>query len=255
MQVNWSGVPAQSGLSLPQLDRIARSALRPVLHRPPFAVLVLGAGELERRSRAVGSVAHAARPDRAFRASSRAGPAAVCGARVPPGDVGRRVRESRRGRRAVALARAAQRATAAAVHADARARPDRRAPVAPKLPGVSSWGRRPRDVPGGKTTTGRDCALCSTRGLLECTRIGHAVGNGECGCAARRRYETAVITYTITGVPDERWAEGRLRGSQWDRRNDAVIYGVSAAARTRSHGTETYTISFTSRQRASADET
>ena len=40
VQVNWSGVPAQSGLSLVQLDRIARSALRPVLHRPPFAVLV-----------------------------------------------------------------------------------------------------------------------------------------------------------------------------------------------------------------------
>jgi len=40
VQVNWSGVPAQSNLTLPQLDRIARSALRPVLDTPPFAVLV-----------------------------------------------------------------------------------------------------------------------------------------------------------------------------------------------------------------------
>ena len=40
VQVNWSGVPAQSNLSLPQLDRIARAALRPVLRRPPFGVYV-----------------------------------------------------------------------------------------------------------------------------------------------------------------------------------------------------------------------
>ena len=40
VQVDWSGVPAQSNLSLAQLDRVARSALRPVLSRPPFGVLV-----------------------------------------------------------------------------------------------------------------------------------------------------------------------------------------------------------------------
>jgi hypothetical protein len=40
VQVDWSGVPAQSNLSLAQLDRVARAALHPVLSRPPFAVLV-----------------------------------------------------------------------------------------------------------------------------------------------------------------------------------------------------------------------
>jgi hypothetical protein len=40
VQVDWSGVPAQSNLSLAQLDRVARAALRPVLSRPPFGVLV-----------------------------------------------------------------------------------------------------------------------------------------------------------------------------------------------------------------------
>ena len=35
----WSGVPAQSSLSLPQLDRLARDALRPVLHQRPFGVV------------------------------------------------------------------------------------------------------------------------------------------------------------------------------------------------------------------------
>src|SRR5579862_9383278 len=40
IQAVWSGVPAQSNLSLPALDRIARSALRPVLSQRPFAVEV-----------------------------------------------------------------------------------------------------------------------------------------------------------------------------------------------------------------------
>ena len=40
VQVDWSGVPAQSKLSLPQLDRIARASLLPVLRHPAFAVLV-----------------------------------------------------------------------------------------------------------------------------------------------------------------------------------------------------------------------
>ncbi|MCW2976539.1 MAG: hypothetical protein JWM06_1820, partial [Actinomycetia bacterium] len=40
VQAVWSGVPGQSELTLPQLDRLARSALRPVLGRPPFAVAV-----------------------------------------------------------------------------------------------------------------------------------------------------------------------------------------------------------------------
>ena len=40
MQAVWSGVPGQSDLSLPQLDRIARGALGPVLGRQPFAVAV-----------------------------------------------------------------------------------------------------------------------------------------------------------------------------------------------------------------------
>jgi hypothetical protein len=38
VQAVWSGVPGQSDLSLPGLDRLARSALRPVLHQEPFAV-------------------------------------------------------------------------------------------------------------------------------------------------------------------------------------------------------------------------
>ena len=40
VQAVWSGVPAQSNLSYPQLDRLARSALEPVLHHPAFAVEV-----------------------------------------------------------------------------------------------------------------------------------------------------------------------------------------------------------------------
>ena len=40
VQVDWSGVPAQSNLSLAQLDRVARAALHPVLSRAPFGVLV-----------------------------------------------------------------------------------------------------------------------------------------------------------------------------------------------------------------------
>jgi len=40
IQAVWSGVPAQSSLSLPQLDRLARAALRPVLHEAPFGVEV-----------------------------------------------------------------------------------------------------------------------------------------------------------------------------------------------------------------------
>jgi len=40
VQAVWSGVPGQSELSLPQLDRLARVALRPVLGRQPFAVAV-----------------------------------------------------------------------------------------------------------------------------------------------------------------------------------------------------------------------
>jgi len=40
VSVDWSGVPAQSNLSLRQLDRIARAALRPVLRRPAFSVYV-----------------------------------------------------------------------------------------------------------------------------------------------------------------------------------------------------------------------
>jgi hypothetical protein len=38
VQAVWSGVPGQSDLSLPALDRLARSALRPVLDQEPFAV-------------------------------------------------------------------------------------------------------------------------------------------------------------------------------------------------------------------------
>jgi hypothetical protein len=40
VQAVWSGVPAQSDLGYPQLDRLARKALEPVLHQPAFAVEV-----------------------------------------------------------------------------------------------------------------------------------------------------------------------------------------------------------------------
>jgi hypothetical protein len=40
VQAVWSGVPAQSSLSFPQLDRLARNALEPVLRQPAFAVEV-----------------------------------------------------------------------------------------------------------------------------------------------------------------------------------------------------------------------
>jgi hypothetical protein len=40
VQAVWSGVPAQSNLSYRQLDRLARDALAPVLHKPAFAVEV-----------------------------------------------------------------------------------------------------------------------------------------------------------------------------------------------------------------------
>jgi hypothetical protein len=40
VQALWSGVPAQSNLSYPRLDRLARGALAPVLDRPAFAVEV-----------------------------------------------------------------------------------------------------------------------------------------------------------------------------------------------------------------------
>jgi len=40
VQAVWSGVPAQSSLSYPQLDRLARGSLEPVLHHPAFAVEV-----------------------------------------------------------------------------------------------------------------------------------------------------------------------------------------------------------------------
>ncbi|MGH2933644.1 MAG: hypothetical protein ACRDL2_03900, partial [Gaiellaceae bacterium] len=40
VQAVWSGVPAQSSLSYPQLDRLARRSLEPVLHHPSFAVAV-----------------------------------------------------------------------------------------------------------------------------------------------------------------------------------------------------------------------
>jgi hypothetical protein len=40
VQAVWSGVPAQSNLTYPQLDRLARNALEPVLHHPAFAVEV-----------------------------------------------------------------------------------------------------------------------------------------------------------------------------------------------------------------------
>ena len=40
IQAVWSGVPAQSNLSYPQLDRIARRVTTPILGQPPFAVAV-----------------------------------------------------------------------------------------------------------------------------------------------------------------------------------------------------------------------
>jgi hypothetical protein len=40
VQAVWSGVPAQSNLSYPQLDGLARGALEPVLHHPAFGVEV-----------------------------------------------------------------------------------------------------------------------------------------------------------------------------------------------------------------------
>lgn len=40
VQVVWSGVPAQSGLSLPQLDVLARAAVTPLIGTPPFRVAV-----------------------------------------------------------------------------------------------------------------------------------------------------------------------------------------------------------------------
>jgi hypothetical protein len=40
IQAVWSGVPAQSSLSYPQLDRIARRATTPILGQKPFAVVV-----------------------------------------------------------------------------------------------------------------------------------------------------------------------------------------------------------------------
>src|SRR4051794_28426066 len=38
VQVVWSGVPAQSDLSLGRLDELARNAVTPILHEPPFRV-------------------------------------------------------------------------------------------------------------------------------------------------------------------------------------------------------------------------
>ena len=40
VQAVWSGVPAQSSLSYPQLDRIARRVTAPILGQAPFAVVV-----------------------------------------------------------------------------------------------------------------------------------------------------------------------------------------------------------------------
>jgi len=40
IQAVWSGVPAQSNLSLRQLDTLAREALQPVLHQAPFRIAV-----------------------------------------------------------------------------------------------------------------------------------------------------------------------------------------------------------------------
>src|SRR5436305_3622270 len=40
VQVVWSGVPAQSDLSLRRLDELARNAVTPILHEPPFRVEV-----------------------------------------------------------------------------------------------------------------------------------------------------------------------------------------------------------------------
>jgi hypothetical protein len=42
IQAVWSGVPAQSSLSFPQLDRIAREATEPILRQKPFGVVVFG---------------------------------------------------------------------------------------------------------------------------------------------------------------------------------------------------------------------
>jgi hypothetical protein len=40
LQALWSGVPAQSDLSYVQLDRVARSAMKPILGQSPFGVIV-----------------------------------------------------------------------------------------------------------------------------------------------------------------------------------------------------------------------
>jgi len=40
IQAVWSGVPAQSDLTYPQLDRLARSAVQPILGQRPFGVIV-----------------------------------------------------------------------------------------------------------------------------------------------------------------------------------------------------------------------
>ena len=106
IQAVWSGVPAQSNLSYPQLDRIAR---------------------------------------RATAADPR--PGAVRRPRLPPGDVGRSVRQPRRGRRPRQLARPPQRPAPAHVHARRlRADPDRRRARGAEAPVPAR--RRPRDVQG-----------------------------------------------------------------------------------------------------------
>src|SRR2546430_11719318 len=40
IQAVWSGVPAQSAFSYPQLDRIARHAMQSILRQPAFGVIV-----------------------------------------------------------------------------------------------------------------------------------------------------------------------------------------------------------------------
>ena len=110
VQAVWSGVPGQSDLSLPQLDRLARAALR-----------------------------------------TRARPAAVRRRGVPPGDVGRRVREPRRRRRARPLGRAAQRA------------PARRRARRPAASSCRSAARPPRRSCRSCTSSGARCSAGDRR--------------------------------------------------------------------------------------------
>ena len=77
VQAVWSGVPAQSNLSYPQLDRLARTALEPVLHQP-----AVRASRCSARRRGAARSSTSA-PSTASRAGSCSG-AGACRTRARP---------------------------------------------------------------------------------------------------------------------------------------------------------------------------